>query len=293
MAAAKKSPLTAETKSVLEIVTRKFESDKILSRSGQGGRNFNYVKAQEYIARLNEAFGFAWGVEVKEHFLVNNQVVMCVSITVTNPDNGETYTRDGWGGHPLGQDPSNSFKSAFSKALTKAASIVGVGLHLWGVDSEEDDSPTWDIQSDGPTEVRELPITPPPVPQSGNSGVPPSFVNPTPPSPPSPPVTNVSSPPPIPVPNPNPGASVGSIPGTGPDGKPLGPVTASVGVQSSESNKIQDFQVNGIVGAAMTRGKQPKELIQQILGNPNLDVHDLTLEQAQIVLDAVRNMPPQ
>ena len=330
MAAVKKDPRSAEMKAVIDVLTKKFDDDKILSRKGQGNKTFNYVKAQEYIVKLNDAFGVAWGAEVKEHFFVNNQVVMCVSITVTSPDNGDTYVRDGWGSHPLAQDVGNSFKSAYSKAFTKAASMVGAGLHLWGVDSEEDDAPTWDMQA-APANVTvvtpgSMPPVPHPaapplpgaVPHHGAPPVPvppgvtpdggpavntPTFVNPAPPAPAPPaPAAVPGPPPPVPTGNPNPGGGpaaatvIGGTPGTGPDGQPLGPATAAVGIQSS-GNRIQDFQVNGIVGAAMTRGFQdPMQLVQQILGGAVQgiqSINDLSLEQAQTVLDAVRSMPPQ
>lgn len=328
MAATKKDPRSAEMKAVIEVLTKKFDDDKILSRKGQGNKTFNYVKAQEYIVKLNEAFGVAWGVEVKEHFLVNNQVVMCVSITVTNPDNNDTYIRDGWGSHPLGQDVGNSFKSAYSKAFTKAASMVGAGLHLWGVDSEEDDVPTWENMQATPANVTTV-VTPgsvppavPPLPgaQAHGSTAPPvptppgvtppagaptiatpQFSNPRasgPAPPPPPPGASAPPPPPVPTGNPNPASAIGGTPGVGPDGKPLGPATAAIGVQStgSASNKIQDFQINGITGAAMTRGlTDPMQLVQQILGDAvqGLTINDLSLEQAQSVLDAARSMPPQ
>ena len=321
MAAVKKEdPRSVKMKTLVELLSKKFDDEKILERKGQGGKMFKYVKAQEYIVKMNEVFGVAWGAEVKEHFLVNNQIVMCVAITVTNPDNNDTYVRDGWGSHPLGQDVGNSFKSAYSKAFTKAASMVGAGLHLWGVDSDEDDAPTW-TQAGGvplpPTPPQAVvsapgvPVgAPPPVPAPHGvvpdattlppapAAVPPTFANTGAVPPPPPPAVAAVPPPPVPTGNPAPATAVATVP-TGPAGQPVGPAVAAVGVQSAPPaavNRIQDFQINGIVGAAVSlgMGNDPMQLVKQVLGEVGVsDIRELTLDQAQQVMDAVKSMPPQ
>jgi hypothetical protein len=69
--------------------------------------------------------------------------------------------------------------------------------------------------------------------------------------------------------------------------------SAAIGIPSAGGG-IEDFQVNGIVGAAVTRGIDPLHLIASILGNIGITaVEQLSAEQAQRVLDAARQMPPQ
>lgn len=320
---------TAEMKAAVDAILEKFDDSKILSRQGKGNTVFKYVKAQEYVLRLIDVFGLAWSCEIVQHFLVNNQVVVWVRIHFPNPDDYEQiFFRDGIDGHPLSGDVGNSFKAAYLKAFRKAAAQIGAGLHLWGVETdEEDDAPVWD---QGPAVVTPLPVpnaappipngmppvpAPPAIPQQGAPPVPnfppnyaqqPAQVPPQAPPrpnlennsavPPLPPPPNHSAPPPPPpVPTGNPVAHGSGTTPIGPEGHPIGPAAASVTVNSSGGGGIQDFQINGIRGAAVTRGVDPMQLVGQVLGdraNGISAVEQLTMEQANEVLHTVRQMPP-
>jgi len=318
-----KDPRTPKMKSVVKAICENFEEKKIQSRKGQGGKSFNYVKAQEYIVKLNDVFGVAWSIETISHSFANNNIVMWVRITYPNPDNpDQLFHKDGWGSHPIAGDPGNAFKSVYSKAFTKAASMIGAGLHLWGVDADEDDAPVWDQMGTPPaaavpTGVTGLPPVPspqgtagsplPPPPPHTGTGVP---LAPPPqvtghPLPPPPQFSNsgagvnpgaayIPPLPPPPIPTGNPGA-VDTTQAVGITSGPDTPASAAIGIPSSgRPGGIEDFQVNGILGAAVTRAMDPLQLVASILGQTGItDIGQLTAEQAQRVLDAVRQMPPQ
>lgn len=358
MAAKKEKDPTLRSERMAAIVdslSRKFEDDKILQRKVEGGKSVNYVKAQEYIVKLNETFGVAWSFEICSHWLVNNNIVMWVRITYPNPDNpDQLFFKDGIAGHPLSGNVGNAFKSVYSKAFTKAAAQIGAGLHLWGVDSEEDEAPNWDNYNAGgppvhvvnpgahnplppvpggapavPTGLPAPPappqqqgygqppngqLPPPPLPQgqvpqgqvpngygAPPGPTPPEFYNSgantgqAPPAPPAPP----GALPPVPTGNPNPNAATGmGYSEPLPDGS-RGPATAAVGIQSGGAGtaRIADFQINGIMGAAVSRGlaHDPMQLVISVLGEGfrGMTIEQLTQQQAQEVMDAVRQMPPQ
>ena len=140
--------LTPKMQQIMKGLCEPFPPDRIKQRKGRHGQVWDYVETSEIINRLNTVFGCAWSVTEVESRVINNFVVKRVRIEVPDLDNpNRTYVRDGWAGHAIGNDPGDCMKSAFSKALTKAASLFGVGLHLWGVSSEnteeEGNIPPW------------------------------------------------------------------------------------------------------------------------------------------------------
>lgn len=319
---------TAKQKKTTDAVMKKFDESKIKQRKVPGGQTVDYVQAQEFIVKLNEIFGVAWSSEIVQHFLVNNQVVFWVRITYPNPDNPEQlFYKDGIDGHPLSGDVGNAFKSGYLKAFRKAAAQIGMGIHLWGIDVDGDDTPSWDNAPNSAPTVRTpssvptppnamvggtgnpLPpgVAPPPpnIPvhqhQGGeHSPLPPQMYNNNPPGPPpSPPSGEMAPPPPVPTGNPNPGGppvpaqNVGIAP-TQPDGA-RGSASASVGIQGSGSGEdmAAGFQINGIRGAAVALGTGEIDLVRSILGQvaDNIaSLEQLTANQAQQVMDRARQM---
>jgi hypothetical protein len=306
---------------VVDCLSKKFDEDKIQEKPIPGGKKAKYVKSQEYIAKLNETFGVAWSLEIIQHWPVNNNIVMHVRLHYPNPDYpdmpGCREFKDGIASHPLTGDVGNAFKSVYSKAFTIAAAKVGAGLHLWGVEADEDEAPSWEGQVGPPvTVVNSGPQNPatipgmPPVP-TYQVATPPGAPGPASASPPPPPPQFTNSgatapppgpqagghplpPPPVPVGNPGAATTMGIAP-VGPDGQPLGPAVASIGIQSTGAQVgVEDFQVNGILGAAVTRGMDPLHLVASVLGHTGITaIEQLSAEQAQKVLDAVRQMPLQ
>ena len=127
------------------------------------------------IARLNKVFGFCWSVEEVSSEYLGEWVIKKVRITVRD-EKGNEWIKEGYGGHKFmpNIDPSDTHKSAFSKALSKAASLLGVGLYLWG---PEEDTEV-DLNKSGGTEagITQYPnqsFAPPHVVPQGGQNIPP------------------------------------------------------------------------------------------------------------------------
>lgn len=126
-----------------EILERPFEDRQIKSRPGQGGRQLSYVEGHEYIRRLNEAFDGLWSFEVVSHEIRDGNIVVLGKLIAEGITKyaygGSLIKTNGRTGEPmaLGDD----FKSAATDALKKAATLFGLGLHLYGSEGRESSRP--------------------------------------------------------------------------------------------------------------------------------------------------------
>lgn len=128
-------PAQEETK---DILVRPFPKEVIKQKEGKKGKTFSYVEPAEVIERLNEAFSFKWSWKILSHQVINRQVFCQGRLTVRI--DGETVIKEAFGSQEIEylkgtQTPvnelGNDFKSASSDAMKKAASMLGVGLHLY------------------------------------------------------------------------------------------------------------------------------------------------------------------
>ncbi|MBX3203581.1 MAG: hypothetical protein KF764_00870 [Labilithrix sp.] len=117
-----------------DVLCRPFAPEQIKQREGQGGKMLNYIEAHAVVARLNEACGEdGWSFEIVEHKILDEEVIVVAKLTagtVTKMAFGGssvTRSRDG-----LPMSIADDLKAAGSDALKKAASLLGVGLHLYG-----------------------------------------------------------------------------------------------------------------------------------------------------------------
>lgn len=116
-----------------DVLTRPFLPEQIKQREGQGGKLLNYIEAHAVIARLNEACGEdGWSFEIVEHKVFDDEVVVVAKLTAGNVTKmsfgGSSITRSRDG---LSTSIADDLKAAGSDALKKAASLLGVGLHLY------------------------------------------------------------------------------------------------------------------------------------------------------------------
>lgn len=120
-----------------DILTRRFPPEQIKQREGQGGKMLSYVEAHSVIARLNEGCD-EWSFEIIEHQILDEEVVVIAKLIadgiVKMAFGGADITRDR-SGRPLSL--ADSLKAAGSDALKKAASLLGVALHLYGGSDEQ------------------------------------------------------------------------------------------------------------------------------------------------------------
>ena len=116
-----------------DILCRPFPPELVKQRQGQGGKMLSYVETHAVIARLNEACDDGWSFEIVEHTVLDDEVIVLAKLTadgvVKTAFGGTSITRDREG-RPL--SIADDLKAAGSDALKKAASLLGVGLELYG-----------------------------------------------------------------------------------------------------------------------------------------------------------------
>lgn len=105
-------------------------------KPGAGGRQFDYIKGEDVIARLNEAFEHDWSSKVISHWVTDDkikQVLVLVEVTAGGASHQgfggaeiAVYTSGHRQGEPV--DTSNSMKGALTNALKNAAKQFGIGL---------------------------------------------------------------------------------------------------------------------------------------------------------------------
>ena len=123
--------------SVREVLEAPFDAELIKTRPGSYGAELSYVEGHEYIKRLNEAFAGAWSFEVVEHRVLESEVLVLGKLTCELGNktafggSSITYAKDSGEIISLADD----LKAAATDSLKKAASLFGVGLHLYGGDT--------------------------------------------------------------------------------------------------------------------------------------------------------------
>ena len=115
-----------------EILCKPFTPDQIKTRPGQHGKVLSYIETHAVIARLNEGCD-AWGFELVKDEIVEDEVIVVGKLVadgvIKMAFGGATITRDREGRIV---DLGDTHKAAASDALKKAASLLGVGLELYG-----------------------------------------------------------------------------------------------------------------------------------------------------------------
>lgn len=106
----------------------------VYNRPGGGGA-YTYIKGKDVIKRLNYAFKGEWSSIVKDTQVTDHYVVVCVSLIANNIEHqgfGGAEIKKFSSGERKGQPVNiqDSYKSAFTNALKKAAEQFGVGLGL-------------------------------------------------------------------------------------------------------------------------------------------------------------------
>ena len=122
---------------VIEALNRPMKFEE---RAGPGRKAYRYVKGEDVIERLNEAFSHEWSSEVVEEKVNENFIVLRIKLSVWIAD-GRVIYKEAYGGSSIMKsrstgeviDLSNSFKSAFTGALKKAAEQFGIALKEGGV----------------------------------------------------------------------------------------------------------------------------------------------------------------
>src|SRR5437867_7949108 len=117
-------------------------------RQGRGGQQFSYVEHGYVTERLNLVFGFNWDFEIVDKQILDDEVIVEARLTVRTPG-GQTIVKTQFGGAEIKRHASGNrsgrplsiaddYKAAASDALKKCASLLGIGLDLYGRDRPGD-----------------------------------------------------------------------------------------------------------------------------------------------------------
>ena len=115
---------------------------ELKQRPGRNGQNITYVEGHQVVGRLNEAFAGEWDFKVIQHEIGQGEVIVLGELraasTVKQSFGGSeiTKTKDG-----KLVSVADDLKSAATDALKKAATLFGVGLHLYGEPEVPIDAP--------------------------------------------------------------------------------------------------------------------------------------------------------
>src|SRR6478672_2204901 len=124
---------------------------EIKMRQGRGGLQFAYVEHGYVTERLNLVFGFNWDFDIVDKQILDDEVIVEARLTVRTPG-GQTIVKTQFGGAEIKRHASGAksgrplsiaddYKAAASDALKKCASLLGIGLDLYGRDRPGDAAP--------------------------------------------------------------------------------------------------------------------------------------------------------
>jgi recombination DNA repair RAD52 pathway protein len=118
-----------------EILEKPFRPEQIKQREGSFGRTLDYIEGHAVIQRLNDAFDADWSFTIIRHEILKDtdEVIVVGELKAGNVAKTQfgssriTRARDSGEIISLADD----LKAAATDALKKAATLLGVGLHLY------------------------------------------------------------------------------------------------------------------------------------------------------------------
>lgn len=119
-----------------DVLEAPFPPEAIKTRPGAYGGSLSYLEGHTVIARLNEAFGGNWSFEVVTHEILDEEVVVLAKLraeaagVVKMSFGSSRITRDEQTGKAVAV--GDDLKAAATDALKKSATLLGVGLNLYG-----------------------------------------------------------------------------------------------------------------------------------------------------------------
>jgi hypothetical protein len=128
----------------VDFLLQRTPKHEIKTRQGRGGMQFSYVEHSYVTERLNLVFGFNWDFDVMDKQILEDEVIVEAKLTVRTPG-GQTIVKTQFGGAEIKRHASgprsgrplsiaDDYKAAASDALKKCASLLGIGLDLYGRD---------------------------------------------------------------------------------------------------------------------------------------------------------------
>jgi hypothetical protein len=136
-----------------DILEAPFAPEQIKQRQGNFGQTLDYIEAHAVIQRLNDAFDSAWSFEIIEHQILKeqNEVLVLGRLTAGGISKcqfgSSAITRAKQTGEIISL--ADDLKSAATDSLKKCATLLGVGLSLYGAKQPNRQSPC----NESPTNV--------------------------------------------------------------------------------------------------------------------------------------------
>lgn len=119
-----------------QLLEKPFDPNQIKQREGNFGRTLDYIEGHSVIQRLNDAFESEWSFEILEHRILENtdEVIVLGKLTagdiVKSQFGSSKITRARETGDMISL--VDDLKAAATDALKKCATMLGVGLRLYG-----------------------------------------------------------------------------------------------------------------------------------------------------------------
>lgn len=121
------------------ILEELYKTLPLKERQGTGGMKFKYIPNEKVIDRMNKVFKGSWSTNVTYKEIIEDQLIMEVLVTVSDPDTEVQFSHTGFSSQPIARykdgvnagkivDLGNIYKSALAKAIVNACTRWGVGL---------------------------------------------------------------------------------------------------------------------------------------------------------------------
>ena len=123
---------------VRQILEQPFEEHQIKYRPGSFGQTLAYIEGHEVIKRLNLAFQGKWSFEIVAHEIKDTEVLVVGKLICPEANiikmafGGSKVTTNNETGEIV--SIVDDLKAAATDSLKKAATLLGVGLHLYEKD---------------------------------------------------------------------------------------------------------------------------------------------------------------
>lgn len=125
-----------------ELLEKPFDANQIKQREGSFGKMLDYIEGHAVIARLNDAFDANWSFEIIDCEILNETGEVLVQGKLST--NGVVKTQFGSSRITKAIESgemvslADDLKAAATDALKKAATLLGVGLHLYAGAKQSD-----------------------------------------------------------------------------------------------------------------------------------------------------------
>ncbi len=121
-----------------QLLESKFPQDQVKQRNGNFGRTLDYIEGHTVIQRLNDAFDGCWSFEIVSYEIMEEEVIVKGRLSaegvVKTQFGSSTITRNRENGAVVNM--ADDLKAAATDSLKKCATMLGVGLYLYGVEQE-------------------------------------------------------------------------------------------------------------------------------------------------------------